>query len=111
MICGHTSWNENDVLHRYCGNCHKFHEPPPKRDHFQEKMRWCADMEVAINPLLNRWTSEWLRLNFNPPIEEGDTITLTLPQTRRLIAVAYALGKYSKGEQVKVTNDQRHTGD
>jgi hypothetical protein len=23
--CGMTSWNENDVRERYCGNCHEFH--------------------------------------------------------------------------------------
>lgn len=25
-VCGLTSGNENDVKHKYCGNCHKFHE-------------------------------------------------------------------------------------
>lgn len=24
--CGKTSWNSNDVLQRYCGHCHRFHE-------------------------------------------------------------------------------------
>jgi hypothetical protein len=25
LDCGFTSWNENDVRERYCGNCHEFH--------------------------------------------------------------------------------------
>lgn len=24
--CGKVSWNTNDVIHRYCGHCHKFHD-------------------------------------------------------------------------------------
>jgi len=24
-VCSLTSWNPNDVKHRYCGNCHKYH--------------------------------------------------------------------------------------
>jgi ribosomal protein L37E len=24
--CGLTSYNINDVVQRYCGNCHRFHE-------------------------------------------------------------------------------------
>ena len=27
LICGHTSYNQHDINHRYCGNCGKFHEP------------------------------------------------------------------------------------
>jgi len=26
LVCGRTSWNENDVKQRYCGNCHQYHE-------------------------------------------------------------------------------------
>ena len=26
LRCGMTSYNPNDILYRYCGNCHKFHE-------------------------------------------------------------------------------------
>ena len=25
LICGMTSWNENDVREKYCGNCRQFH--------------------------------------------------------------------------------------
>lgn len=25
-VCGMTSYNPNDVKHRYCGNCHEFTE-------------------------------------------------------------------------------------
>lgn len=25
LICERTSYNPNDVLNRYCGNCHAFH--------------------------------------------------------------------------------------
>lgn len=31
MMCGLTSYNVNDVKFLYCGNCHKFHEPPPQK--------------------------------------------------------------------------------
>lgn len=24
-VCGHVSWNDGDVRHRYCGFCHVFH--------------------------------------------------------------------------------------
>lgn len=27
LKCGMTSYNPNDALHKYCGNCHEFHEP------------------------------------------------------------------------------------
>ena len=26
LTCGMTSWHPEDVRHRYCGNCHVFHE-------------------------------------------------------------------------------------
>ncbi len=26
LDCGFTSWNRNDVKHKYCGNCHEFHD-------------------------------------------------------------------------------------
>lgn len=26
LVCGMTSYNPNDVKHKYCGNCHKFLE-------------------------------------------------------------------------------------
>lgn len=26
LKCGMTSYNPNDVRHKYCGNCHEFHE-------------------------------------------------------------------------------------
>lgn len=26
LKCNMTSYNVNDVVHRYCGNCHEFHE-------------------------------------------------------------------------------------
>jgi len=26
LQCGMTSYNPNDVEHKYCGNCHIFHE-------------------------------------------------------------------------------------
>jgi len=26
LKCGMTSYNPNDVKHKYCGNCHEFHE-------------------------------------------------------------------------------------
>lgn len=25
-VCGRTSWNANDVAHRYCGACHAYHD-------------------------------------------------------------------------------------
>jgi hypothetical protein len=25
-VCGRTSYNPNDVVQRYCGNCHQFHD-------------------------------------------------------------------------------------
>jgi rubredoxin len=27
-ICGLTSWNHNDIKHRYCGFCKRFHDDP-----------------------------------------------------------------------------------
>jgi len=35
--CGFTSYNLNDVKHRYCGRCHKF----------MAELRTAADMRVA----------------------------------------------------------------
>lgn len=29
--CGMTSYHPEDVRHKYCGNCHEFHEDMPKR--------------------------------------------------------------------------------
>jgi len=29
LSCNHKSYNPNDVLQRYCGHCHRFHEPRP----------------------------------------------------------------------------------
>ena len=26
LICGRTSWNQNDVREKYCGNCHQYHD-------------------------------------------------------------------------------------
>jgi ribosomal protein L37E len=26
LLCGTTSYNPNDIRHRYCGFCHVFHE-------------------------------------------------------------------------------------
>lgn len=26
LVCGMTSYNENDVNHRFCGHCNKFHD-------------------------------------------------------------------------------------
>ena len=26
LKCGMTSYNPNDAMHKYCGNCHEFHE-------------------------------------------------------------------------------------
>lgn len=26
LICGYTSHNPNDVIHRFCGFCHRFHD-------------------------------------------------------------------------------------
>lgn len=43
LTCNRTSYNGNDIENRYCGNCHKFMEPPPKTyvavsaDAFREK--------------------------------------------------------------------------
>lgn len=25
-VCGRTSYNANDILHRYCGSCHQYHD-------------------------------------------------------------------------------------
>jgi hypothetical protein len=30
LRCGRTSHNPNDVAHRYCGYCHRFHGPAPE---------------------------------------------------------------------------------
>jgi hypothetical protein len=27
--CGMTSYHPEDILQRYCGNCHRFHDEPP----------------------------------------------------------------------------------
>jgi hypothetical protein len=27
LLCGMTSYNSRDIEKRYCGNCHRFHEP------------------------------------------------------------------------------------
>ncbi len=27
LHCGRASFNRNDIEHRYCGNCHVFHDP------------------------------------------------------------------------------------
>lgn len=26
LLCNMTSFNPNDILHKYCGNCHAFHK-------------------------------------------------------------------------------------
>ncbi len=26
LKCGLTSYNPNDAIHKYCGNCHEYHE-------------------------------------------------------------------------------------
>lgn len=29
--CGMTSYNPNDIKHKYCGNCHKWHDDTTER--------------------------------------------------------------------------------
>ena len=37
LVCGRTSWNENDVKNRYCGNCHQYHDIMERDDgHLQD---------------------------------------------------------------------------
>lgn len=31
LMCGMTSWNSNDVVQRYCGGCHVFHDEPGRK--------------------------------------------------------------------------------
>lgn len=50
LTCGLTSHNPNDVVHRYCGRCHNYHETPLK---FLLVMR-AADMR-RIHPQTD-WT-------------------------------------------------------
>ena len=37
LHCHQTSWNENDVEKKYCGNCHIFHKDPKSVKDFQKK--------------------------------------------------------------------------
>ena len=42
LMCGRTSYNQNDVSKHYCGNCHIFHDdlwPPARRSLIREEFR------------------------------------------------------------------------
>ncbi len=30
LICGKISYNKHDIDQRYCGHCHRFHDPIPE---------------------------------------------------------------------------------
>lgn len=62
LKCNMTSWNPNDVVHRYCGNCKAFHEDASielgmMRQHLakialmhsqiQALLEYCPDAECA----------------------------------------------------------------
>jgi hypothetical protein len=49
-VCGKTSHNTNDVQHRYCGFCHKFH------DQFTDAERTAAPIIMAT--VRSRWAVE-----------------------------------------------------
>jgi hypothetical protein len=56
LLCMKTSWNMGDVQHRYCGNCHIFHDDTQERK--------AATMQ-KINPdstVLSQIDGQWQKL-------------------------------------------------
>ena len=39
LVCGRTSWNQNDVKNEYCGGCHQYHDIMSKAGWRWERMR------------------------------------------------------------------------
>jgi len=71
-VCGKTSRNPNDVKHRYCGNCRKFH------DQFSEVQRQAAPViTTAVR-------SRWIVLEQREDIQHGRSITVWKQQCEEL---------------------------
>ncbi len=57
--CGRTSWNQNDVAHRYCGACHAF-----EADDLGAAQRFAAYLESQGYRCLRQLpTGEWAGLH------------------------------------------------
>jgi hypothetical protein len=46
--CGATSYNLNDIEHRYCGRCHRFHDDP--FDKILNDCLYCCGVEFELGP-------------------------------------------------------------
>jgi len=38
--CSMTSYSEGDVRHRYCGNCHQYHDAMAMEQNLNRRMAW-----------------------------------------------------------------------
>lgn len=51
-VCSMTSYNENDISHKYCGMCHEFHDVLALRERDSGVTSWRnVDAQVAKPPL------------------------------------------------------------
>ncbi len=74
LICGMVSYNPNDVEHRYCGNCHRFHLGPPS---YSEALKQAKETLATIFPFmtdaaLTRAAEGRVRMFYLDPKKEGD---------------------------------------